>query len=73
MFHPSESDARISIPTAHIYGAKDIWRLHSVDLKALSRSDVVSLFEHDHGHEIPRQYSEEICDAIETAVARAGH
>ena len=73
MFHPSDSDIRISIPTAHIYGRKDIWRLHSRDVEELSRSEQACVFVHDYGHEIPRQYSEEICDTIETAVSRAGH
>ena len=73
MFHPSDSDTRISIPTAHIYGRKDVWRLHSMDVKELSQREKASVFEHDYGHEIPRDYSEEICDTIEIAVARAGY
>lgn len=72
MFHPTVDSIRIKITTAHIYGWKDPWRLHSKDLVRLCSEDLTIVFEHDGGHDIPRSVSEEICDVIETAVARAG-
>ena len=71
MFHPTVDSIRIQIPTAHIYGQKDPWYLHSKELVKLCSKDVASVFEHDGGHVIPRLLSEEICDVIETAVAMA--
>lgn len=71
MFHPTVDSIRIEIPTAHIYGLKDPWRLHSKDLVRLCSEDLTSVFEHDSGHDIPRSVSEEICDVIEMAIARA--
>ena len=70
MFHPSADDIRIAIPTAHIYGRKDKWRLHSIDLAKLCRRDLASVLQHDGGHEVPRSASEEICDLIETVFAK---
>ena len=71
MFHPTVDSVRIDVPTAHIYGWKDPWRLHSMDLVKLCSDDLASVFEHDGGHDIPRSVSEEICDGIETAIAKA--
>ncbi|MCJ1396152.1 hypothetical protein MMC18_009041 [Xylographa bjoerkii] len=71
MFHPSVDDFRIEIPTAHIFGLRDPWYLHSGDVLKLCLRDRASVFEHDYGHEVPRFLNEEICDVIETAVARA--
>lgn len=70
MFHPSVDMQRIAIPTAHIYGQKDSWRFHSLDLIAFCKRPIT--FQHDGGHEIPRSASEEICDTIEELMARAG-
>lgn len=72
MFHPSVDEVRINIPTAHIYGRKDSWRRHSMDLVGLCDPHQVLRFEHDGGHEVPRGASEEICDLYEEVVARAG-
>lgn len=71
MFHASVDSARIAIPTAHIYGHRDSWRYHSVELIALCNGPKV-VFEHDGGHEVPRAASEEICDVIEEVVVKAG-
>ncbi|KAI9842019.1 MAG: hypothetical protein M1837_007515 [Sclerophora amabilis] len=71
MFHPTVDTVRISIPTAHIGGQKDFWRPHSNDLMKLCDGRLASVFEHDGGHEVPKFASEEICDVIETVVAKA--
>lgn len=71
MFHPAVDNIRVQIPTAHIYGWKDPWYLHSKELVRLCSEDVTSVFEHDGGHEIPKSVSEEICDVIETAIVMA--
>ena len=70
MFHPSIDSIRIDIPTAHIYGRDDIWRLHSLDLAQLCRQDRSIMYEHEGGHEIPKWASDEICDTIETLMAQ---
>ncbi|KAI9675994.1 MAG: hypothetical protein M1817_000737 [Caeruleum heppii] len=70
MFHHTTDSVRIEIPTAHIYGRKDKWRLHSMDLVKLCDSTQVSVLEHLSGHEVPRDASEDICDIVETVFAR---
>lgn len=72
MFHPSVDKVRITIPTAHVYGKRDSWRMHSMDLVGLCDSKSSMKFQHDGGHEVPRAVSEEICDLFEDLVARAG-
>ncbi|KAL8646418.1 MAG: hypothetical protein Q9226_006865 [Calogaya cf. arnoldii] len=69
MYHFSVDTVRIQIPTVHIYGRQDKWRLHSKDLVSLCPKNLATVFEHDGGHEIPKSASEDICDAIETPVA----
>lgn len=71
MFHATADSIRIVIPTAHIYGLRDAWRPHSLDLAMLCAGPVVA-FQHDGGHEVPRAASEMICDAVEEIVACAG-
>jgi pimeloyl-ACP methyl ester carboxylesterase len=72
MFHPSVDNLRITIPTAHVYGRKDAWRRHSMELRGLcSPTDRVE-FQHDGGHEVPRTASEEISDIFEELMVRAG-
>ena len=73
MYHPSVDSVRINIPTVHVYGRRDKWRLHSKDLVKLCSSNLTTVFEHDGGHEIPKSASEEICDAIETAASTVWH
>ena len=69
MLHASVDDVRIAIPTAHIYGRTDPWRLHSRDLVGLCDEAKVWIYQHDAGHEIPRDESEEICDVIESVLS----
>jgi hypothetical protein len=71
MFHPTVDRVRIKIPTAHIFGRRDKWLLHSKDLLRLCRQYMTTVFEHSWGHEVPWQVGEEICDVIETVIARA--
>jgi hypothetical protein len=73
MYHSSVDNARINISTVHVYGRRDKWRLHSKDLVKLCTKDLATVFEHDGGHEIPSSAGEEICDAIEIAVATVRH
>lgn len=68
MFHSSVDDVRIDIPTVHVVGRKDEWRLHSLDVMKLCREQFARVLEHEGGHEVPRSADEDICDAIETAV-----
>lgn len=70
MYHSSVDNVRIEIPTVHIFGRQDKWRLHSKDLIKLCWKKLATVFEHDGGHEIPKPASEDICDAIEVAVAK---
>ncbi|KAK1826481.1 serine hydrolase-domain-containing protein [Podospora conica] len=65
MFHASVDKVRIGIPTAHAYGRKDPWREHSRDLVELCGGRTWT-YEHDGGHEIPKDEREEICDVIES-------
>ncbi|KAI9642735.1 hypothetical protein NHQ30_008466 [Ciborinia camelliae] len=71
MFHPENDEARIPVPTAHIYGSADPWFLHSMDVMGLCDGRKVAVLEHQYGHEIPRVLSGEICDVIETTMIRA--
>ena len=73
MYHSSVDSVRINIPTVHVYGRQDKWRLHSIDLVKLCSRDLTTVFEHDGGHEIPKSASEDICDAIETAASIVWH
>lgn len=66
MFHHTVDGVRISIPTAHVYGFRDQWRLHSRDLVQLCDEGTANVFEHEGGHEIPKDASEDICTLIET-------
>ncbi|KAH7319000.1 serine hydrolase FSH [Rhexocercosporidium sp. MPI-PUGE-AT-0058] len=68
IFHPQIDAVRISLPTAHLYGAKDSWRRHSLDLADLCLDRLT--FEHGSGHEISSDASEEICDLFEELAAR---
>ncbi|KAF9887634.1 hypothetical protein FE257_009727 [Aspergillus nanangensis] len=72
MFHPSVDEVRIRIPTAHVYGRKDVWRRHSMELRGLCCLRNQIEFEHDGGHEVPRSASEEICDLFQELIMRAG-
>ncbi|KAL1642564.1 hypothetical protein SLS58_005332 [Diplodia intermedia] len=70
MYHPSVDEVRIKIPTVHVIGAKDKWRLQSHDLVGLCAKETAFVLEHPEGHEMPpRIMSEELCDLIETVVA----
>lgn len=70
MFHPTTDAVRMRIPTGHIYGTRDKWFLHSKDLAGLCCANLRTVFVHDGGHEIPKDYAEEICDLIETVSAK---
>jgi hypothetical protein len=69
MFHPSCDSVRLDLPTAHVYGASDSWKGHSLDLLKLCAN--ARGFQHDGRHEIPQYASEEICDLIEDLTMRA--
>jgi hypothetical protein len=75
MFHFTVDEARIAIPTAHVFGRRDaLWRTHAKDLVEMcggKDADGVYVHEHDGAHEIPKDEVEEICDVIENAVAKA--
>lgn len=70
MFHPSVDQVRISLPTAHLYGAGDPWKRHSIDFAEMCTQKVT--LKHGGGHEIPQSASEDICDLIEELAAMAG-
>ena len=70
MFHPTSDAVRIQVPTGHVFGSRDKWYRHSRDLVGLCREDRRSVFEHDGGHEVPRAYTEELCDLIETVLSK---
>ncbi|KAI1817361.1 serine hydrolase FSH [Poronia punctata] len=72
MFHPDTDVVRIQVPTGHVYGSEDKWFRHSQELVRLCREDVRTVFQHDSGHEIPRAYTEEICDVIEAVFSSIG-
>ena len=67
MFHASVDEVRIASPTVHLFGRKDKWRLHSVDVVKLCQPQRAQVVEHDGGHEVPKSADEDICDAIEAA------
>lgn len=71
MFHPSVDEVRIEIPTANIFGRRDAWRLHSMDLMRLCDPLMTTTMEHAGGHIVPQNQAEieEMCDVIETAIA----
>jgi predicted esterase len=70
MFHPAVDDVRIRVPTGHVLGRRDKWYLHSKELMGLCQEDQCFAFEHDGGHEVPRAHTEELCDLIETVLAK---
>ncbi|KGO72707.1 Serine hydrolase FSH [Penicillium italicum] len=70
MFHATVDPYRIGIPTTHVYGLRDQWRRHSMDLVQLC--DRTTAVEHGEGHGVPAGYSEEIADAVETVMTGVG-
>lgn len=72
VFHATVDEVRIRLPTAHVYGRKDPWKPHNVDLMALCDQETMFQLEHSWGHEIRRGATEEMCDLIETTVLKAG-
>lgn len=72
MFHADVDSVRIQVPTGHIYGSADKWFFHSQELVRLCRAEVSTVFQHMGGHEVPRAYTEEICDVIEAVFSRMG-
>ncbi|GME49769.1 hypothetical protein L6R40_004260 [Neofusicoccum parvum] len=70
MYHPSMDEVRIKVPSVHVIGAKDKYRLQSLDLVHLCAKETALVLEHPGGHEMPpRDMAEDLCDLIETAVA----
>ncbi|KAJ5173756.1 Serine hydrolase FSH [Penicillium coprophilum] len=68
LFHADVDTVRIRIPTAHIYGRRDIlWRQQSLAMIQLCEGKVYR-FEHGGGHEVPRSEVEDVCDLIEQLV-----
>lgn len=72
MFHATVDTVRVCIPTAHVYGRMDPWAPHSRDLVALCEKSLAYVIEHDGGHDVPRELSDEMSDLIENTVAKAG-
>ena len=70
MFYGDVDDVRIPIPTAHVYGREDMWRLHSMELLRLCDGASATVHEHDGGHEVTHGSADEVCDAIESVLAR---
>lgn len=54
-FSPRTHKDRISIPTAHIFGKKDHFRLQSLQLANLCDSKQATCFEHSGAHDVPRR------------------
>lgn len=69
MFHPTIDKVRIRVPTGHVMGTQDKWFCHSKDLVGLCQEKFRVVLQHDGGHEVPRAYTEEICDVVETVFA----
>ncbi|KAF1993036.1 hypothetical protein P154DRAFT_106180 [Amniculicola lignicola CBS 123094] len=66
MFHPTVDEVRIRLPTGHVMGMQDKWFCHSKDLVGLCQENSKVVLQHHGGHEVPRAYTEEICDVVET-------
>lgn len=68
--HPQIETARISIPTAHIYGKQDPYYRQSIELSKLCVGRYSSVYEHPEGHNVPRSgaVSRAIVSTIEKAV-----
>ncbi|KAK5992003.1 Esterase alnB-like protein [Cladobotryum mycophilum] len=71
MFHSTVDGVKINIPTTHVYGRSDPWKPHSMDLIDLCSREKALIYQHDGGHEIPRDEGEGICDIIESTVIRS--
>lgn len=66
MFHGTVDAVRISIRTGHVIGEKDEWRSHSENMSNLCAGQSRTVIYHQSGHEIPGDFSEELCDLVET-------
>lgn len=66
MWHANATGIRVGVPSVHVYGTRDEWYAHSVDVAGLCEGAVV--VEHGGGHEIPREVAEEVVDALEEVV-----
>ena len=72
IFHPTVDEVRISIPTGHVYGKKDPWRKHSLELMDFCRRSSMVRLEHDGGHEIPRDAGDDIAELFDELLTMAG-
>ncbi|KAF2129620.1 hypothetical protein P153DRAFT_431540 [Dothidotthia symphoricarpi CBS 119687] len=66
MFHPTVDKVHIRVPTGHVMGTQDKWFCHSKDLVGLCQEEWRVVLQYHGGHEVPRTYTEEICDVVET-------
>ncbi|KAK4663194.1 hypothetical protein QC763_606480 [Podospora pseudopauciseta] len=64
MFHPDVEEARIQIPTVHIHGRNDPWRVQGRALMRMCDEDKVQYAIHEGGHEIPG-WGEDLDDVVE--------
>ncbi|KAK2768307.1 hypothetical protein FQN54_000160 [Arachnomyces sp. PD_36] len=66
-------DLGIDMPTVHIYGIKDPRYPGAIQLSQFYNSDLRKTYDHQGGHEIPRQneVSQRIADLVEWAVSMA--
>lgn len=72
MFHPENDEVRIKIPTAHVFGRRDVWYMHCLDVLGLCDGAGKVVLEHGGGHEIPwgNGGELEVCEVIEEVMAR---
>ena len=70
---PQSCNAKISIPTAHIYGDSDPLKPESTDVIEMCDPMMRSTFVHQGAHDIPLEYetSQHIHDTIQKAIERS--
>ena len=72
-FHPDLHREKISIPTAHVYGKQDQFRLHAKHLVRLCDATVTAVFEHEGVHDVPHSIADNkiVSELVQKTILRS--
>jgi hypothetical protein len=73
VFHPFMCTERVSIPTVHISGREDPYKMQSDLVRKLCEKPLVKFIEHGGAHQVPRATRDvkKVVDGIEWAIQQA--
>ena len=72
-FHPDIHQERISIPTAHVWGAGDSFRSHAKELVRLCEPSVAAVYEHGGLHDVPHSLEDNkiVSEMVQKTILRS--